>query len=54
MISPPRLISKNNLNAYKDLHIRDAQLLFLLMDANAEERKFARHFFETFLPKDLA
>jgi hypothetical protein len=52
MISPPRLISKNNLNAYKDLRIRDAQLLCLLMEANALDRKFERHFLETFLPKD--
>lgn len=49
MISPSRLISKNNLNAYKDLN---AQLLCLLMEANALDRKFERHFFETFLPKD--
>lgn len=52
MIRPPLVISKNNLNAYTDPHIRDAQLLRLLMEANADDRKFERHFFETFLPKD--
>ncbi|OUL09952.1 hypothetical protein B0533_00880 [Sedimentibacter sp. SX930] len=51
---PPTSNFKKNLNAYKNLHIRDAQLLCLLMEVNALDKKFERHFFETFLPKGFA
>ena len=50
---PPTSNFKKYLNAYTTPHIRDAQLLCLLMEANALDKKFERHFFETFLPKGL-
>ena len=52
MISPPRVISKNNLNAYKDPQIRTHSFCVFLWKQMPMDRKFERHFFETFLPKD--